>query len=106
MYEHIKREALASGRYGSRAREVAARTVNKFRARSRLRKKSVKKNVKKSRTKTRPKTNKKSYKKSHEKTRRPRGKSRASRASQSHGNIYADRTKISRAFLERMSSVP
>jgi len=29
MYEHIKQSASRSGRYGSRAKEVAARTVRK-----------------------------------------------------------------------------
>jgi hypothetical protein len=29
MYEHIKEQAEASGRYGKRAKEVAARTVMK-----------------------------------------------------------------------------
>lgn len=29
QYEHIKEEAEKSGRYGKRAKEVAARTVNK-----------------------------------------------------------------------------
>lgn len=29
MYEHIKESAEKSGRYGSRAKEVAARTVEK-----------------------------------------------------------------------------
>jgi hypothetical protein len=29
MYEHIKRQAGSSGRYGKRAKEVAARTVMK-----------------------------------------------------------------------------
>lgn len=29
MYEHIKRSAQRSGRYGKRAKEVAARTVMK-----------------------------------------------------------------------------
>jgi hypothetical protein len=29
MYEHIKRQAESSGRYGRRAKEVAARTVMK-----------------------------------------------------------------------------
>ncbi len=29
MYEHIKNQAQKSGRYGSRAKEVAARTVLK-----------------------------------------------------------------------------
>ena len=29
QYEHIKRSALRSGRYGKRAKEVAARTVMK-----------------------------------------------------------------------------
>ncbi len=29
MYEHIKEEAKKSGRYGERAKEVAARTVMK-----------------------------------------------------------------------------
>lgn len=29
MYEHIKERAQRSGRYGSRAKEVAARTVMK-----------------------------------------------------------------------------
>lgn len=29
MYEHIKQQAEASGRYGKRAKEVAARTVMK-----------------------------------------------------------------------------
>ena len=29
QYEHIKRSAQASGRYGRRAKEVAARTVMK-----------------------------------------------------------------------------
>jgi len=32
QYEHIKQSAKKSGRYGSRAEEVAARTVNKIRA--------------------------------------------------------------------------
>jgi hypothetical protein len=31
MYEHIKEKAQRSGRYGKRAKEVAARTVNKRR---------------------------------------------------------------------------
>ena len=30
MYEHIKEDAQASGRYGNRAKEVAARTVMKL----------------------------------------------------------------------------
>jgi hypothetical protein len=30
MYEHIKQSAKASGRYGKRAEEVAARTVLKY----------------------------------------------------------------------------
>jgi hypothetical protein len=30
QYEHIKKEALKSGRYGKRASEVAARTVLKY----------------------------------------------------------------------------
>ena len=29
QYEHIKKSAQRSGRYGKRAKEVAARTVNK-----------------------------------------------------------------------------
>jgi len=29
MYEHIKKKAQSSGRYGKRAKEVAARTVMK-----------------------------------------------------------------------------
>jgi hypothetical protein len=29
MYEHIKKQAESSGRYGQRAKEVAARTVMK-----------------------------------------------------------------------------
>ena len=32
QYEHIKKSAQKSGRYGKRAREVAARTVMKKRA--------------------------------------------------------------------------
>jgi hypothetical protein len=32
QYEHIKESAKKSGRYGGRADEVAARTVNKIRA--------------------------------------------------------------------------
>ena len=31
MYEHIKESAQKSGRYGKRAKEVAARTVFKYR---------------------------------------------------------------------------
>ena len=31
QYEHIKESAQKSGRYGKRAKEVAARTVNKVR---------------------------------------------------------------------------
>jgi hypothetical protein len=30
MYEHIKADAQASGRYGNRAKDVAARTVMKL----------------------------------------------------------------------------
>jgi hypothetical protein len=30
MYEHIKQSAQKSGRYGNRAKEVAARTVMKY----------------------------------------------------------------------------
>jgi len=33
MYEHIKKAAQRSGRYGKRAKEVAARTVLKYRNR-------------------------------------------------------------------------
>jgi len=33
QYEHIKKSAQASGRYGKRAKEVAARTVMKRHAR-------------------------------------------------------------------------
>jgi hypothetical protein len=33
QYEHIKKSAQRSGRYGKRAKEVAARTVMKQRAR-------------------------------------------------------------------------
>ena len=32
MYEHIKKQAESSGRYGKRAEEVAARTVMKHHA--------------------------------------------------------------------------
>lgn len=32
MYEHIKKQAESSGRYGQRAEEVAARTVMKHHA--------------------------------------------------------------------------
>jgi len=35
QYEHIKKSALRSGRYGKRAKEVAARTVMKQKSRSR-----------------------------------------------------------------------
>ncbi len=35
QYEHIKKKAQQSGRYGRRAKEVAARTVMKQRTRSR-----------------------------------------------------------------------
>jgi len=35
QYEHIKRSAQKSGRYGKRAKEVAARTVMKQRKRKR-----------------------------------------------------------------------
>jgi hypothetical protein len=35
MYEHIKESAMQSGRYGRRAREVAARTVMKLHGRRR-----------------------------------------------------------------------
>jgi len=35
QYEHIKKSAQKSGRYGSRAKEVAARTVNKQKSRKR-----------------------------------------------------------------------
>lgn len=34
QYEHIKESAEKSGRYGGRAKEVAARTVNKEKGRS------------------------------------------------------------------------
>jgi len=34
QYEHILHDALKSGRYGARAKEVAARTVLKHHARS------------------------------------------------------------------------
>ena len=30
MYQHIKKQAQKSGRYGKRAKEVAARTVMKY----------------------------------------------------------------------------
>jgi hypothetical protein len=39
QYEHIKRSAQRSGRYGKRAKEVAARTAMKQRSRSRSRRK-------------------------------------------------------------------
>lgn len=44
MYEHIKQQAKESGRYGDRAEEVAARTVNKLRSR---RKRLVMRNLEK-----------------------------------------------------------
>ena len=34
QYEHIKESAQKSGRYGGRAKEVAARTVNKEKSRA------------------------------------------------------------------------
>jgi len=37
QYEHIKASAEKSGRYGKRAKEVAARTVNKQRAKHKKR---------------------------------------------------------------------
>ena len=40
QYEHIKESAKKSGRYGGRAEEVAARTVNKQRSQSGETKKS------------------------------------------------------------------
>ena len=46
QYEHIKEEAQKSGRYGKRAKEVAARTVNKMKA-----KKSKKSKAKKGKAK-------------------------------------------------------
>jgi hypothetical protein len=39
QYEHIKKSAQRSGRYGKRAKEVAARTVNKQRAKKKRSKK-------------------------------------------------------------------
>jgi hypothetical protein len=39
QYEHIKKSAQRSGRYGKRAKEVAARTVMKQRKRSKSKKK-------------------------------------------------------------------
>jgi hypothetical protein len=38
QYEHIKKSAQKSGRYGKRAKEVAARTVMKQRSRAKHRK--------------------------------------------------------------------
>lgn len=38
MYEHIKEQAQRSGRYGGRAKEVAARTVMKHHQQARHRK--------------------------------------------------------------------
>jgi len=38
QYEHIKRSAQRSGRYGKRAKEVAARTVMKRHAKKKKRK--------------------------------------------------------------------
>ncbi len=38
QYEHIKKSAQRSGRYGKRAKEVAARTVMKQRKRAKSRK--------------------------------------------------------------------
>ena len=37
QYEHIKKSAERSGRYGKRAKEVAARTVNKQKSQTRSR---------------------------------------------------------------------
>lgn len=37
QYEHIKASAQRSGRYGKRAKEVAARTVNKQKSQTRSR---------------------------------------------------------------------
>ena len=39
QYEHIKKSAQGSGRYGKRAKDVAARTVMKQRARNKRKKK-------------------------------------------------------------------
>jgi hypothetical protein len=39
QYEHIKESAKSSGRYGKRAKEVAARTVMKQKSRTRSRSK-------------------------------------------------------------------
>ncbi|HEX9786430.1 MAG TPA: hypothetical protein VGB09_00320 [Candidatus Binatia bacterium] len=40
QYEHIKKKAQRSGRYGQRAKEVAARTVMKQRSKKTVRRKS------------------------------------------------------------------
>ena len=39
QYEHIKKKAQSSGRYGKRAKEVAARTVMKQRSKKKSKKK-------------------------------------------------------------------
>jgi hypothetical protein len=71
QYEHIKESAQKSGRYGSRAKEVAARTVMKKRAQK---KKGKKSGGKKTGSRTKASSGKSSTKKG-----RGRAKSRSTR---------------------------
>src|SRR6267143_739613 len=90
QYEHIKQSAKKSGRYGARAEEVAARTVNKIRRekgetkaqRSRSKKSSTTASPRKSRaSKSRPAKSRRSSKS-------PARASRSRRAS-SNGRGFA-----------------
>ena len=84
QYEHIKQSAKESGRYGRRAEEVAARTVNKIRRekgetkgqRSGLKKSSTRVSSNKSRTAKSRATKSRSTKSRSTKSRKRTGRSR------------------------------
>ena len=89
QYEHIKQSARKSGRYGGRAEEVAARTVNKIRG-------------EKGETKTKRSGSKKALQARSSKS--PKAKSRAakSRSTRSHG--LAKKSSASRSGRRRAST--
>src|SRR3989475_12128260 len=90
QYEHIKQSAKKSGRYGGRAEEVAARTVNKIR-REKGETKSQRSGSKKSATRA-SSTRSRAAKSPATKSRSTRSRTRARRSSTSRSRKSSPRS--------------
>src|SRR3989440_10525937 len=88
QYKHIKQSAKKSGRYGGRAEEVAARTVNKIR-REKGETKSKRSGSKKSSTRSRTRARKSSTSRSAPRSSKSPARASRSRRASSNGRGFA-----------------